>query len=246
MSTVWGLFLLSGFYPVYRAWRGTTGNTLRYAVLWAALAWGVWCLAAWFAELASLRYLALCLTASAGVAVLGARRPGAGAWNFVVAGLVAALCRPFLEGSGQLRLEGGHLFFLGVALAVALGNYVPTRQAPAVLVLGGVCAVELLEIQVPGLFLLLGLVPWLALLSAGRQGQGEDFDTIWRNYRDRFGFVWAQRLREQFNNSSRHAGWGVVLGWSGIQETEAGRRPEPERLVATLRALLTRFRTEGS
>ena len=50
------------------------------------------------------------------MAVLGARRPGVTAWNFVVAGLLAVLLRPLFEGLGELRLGPAHLLFLGGAL----------------------------------------------------------------------------------------------------------------------------------
>jgi hypothetical protein len=242
LNILLGLSLVSGFYPIYRGWRGTAGTTLRHAVVWGALAWAGWCGAVLLLSPA-LRYLALCLTACAGVAVLGARRPGVGAWNLVVAGLLVALCRPFLEGRGELRLEGAHIFFLACALAVALGNYLPTRQAPAVLVLGIWAVLELAQVETPpALALLLASAPWLALFSSRKQG--EDFDGLWRRYRDQFGFVWAQRLREQFNRSAANAGWNVALGWSGLHSIAEGEQPEPERLLLTLRALLKRFERE--
>jgi hypothetical protein len=190
----------------------------------------------------SIRYLALCLTACAGVAVLGARRPGAGAWNFVVGGLLLALCRPFLEGQGALRLEGAHLFFLGGALAVGLGNYLPTRQALTAVILGSWCTLELARIEAPGRTLLLAVVPWLGLLAAPR-GPNDSFDNTWRAFRDRFGFVWAQRLRDQFNRAAANAGLGVVLGWSGLRPGP-GPHAEPAQVLATLRALLKRFESE--
>jgi hypothetical protein len=244
VGTVWGLLLLSGFYPLYRAWRGSAGTTLRHAVVWAALAWASWCTAE-LLDGTSLHYLALCLTACAGVAVLGARRPGVMAWNVVVIGLLVALCRPFLEGLGELRLELGHRIFLGVVLAAGLLNYLPTRQAPAIVVLGTWCALELAEMRIPSLVVLPALAPWLALLCAPPEIE-DNFDSLWRSHRDRFGFVWAQRLRDQFNRAAQNAGWSVTLGWSGLRRSGADQMPDRERLLATLRALLTRFRTEAA
>jgi hypothetical protein len=238
----WGLFLVGGFYPFYRAWRGTSGITLRHAILWGGLAWIAWCIAV-LTRSTSGQYLALCLTACAGVAVLGARRPGVGAWNAVVAGLLVVLCRPFLEGLGEPRLERGHLIFLAVVLAVGLGNYLPTRQALAVVVLGAGCGLVLAEVETVWRVVLIGLAPWLALGCAPKADAG-DFDGVWRAYRDRFGFVWAQRLRDQFQRAAENARWPVTLGWSGLRRSGTGEMPEDERLLATLRALLTRFRTE--
>jgi hypothetical protein len=242
--TAWGLLLLGGFYPLYRAWRGSAGTTLRHAVIWATLAWVGWCAAVLLDNL-PLRYLALCLTACAGVAVLGARRPGVAAWNVVVIGLLVALGRPLLEGLGRVRLEQGHVIFLYAVLAAGLLNYLPTRQAPAALVLGTWCTLALDSMELPVLVVLPALAPWLALLCAPRTNE-EDFNALWRAHRDRFGFVWAQRLRDQFNRAAENAGWPVTLRWSGLRYIGPGEMPDRERLLATLRALLTRFRTEHS
>lgn len=248
MHTAWGIALLGGLFPLVRAWRGARGSTLRHPLMWAAVAWGAWCLAAFLDWPRGWRYLALCATACAGVAVLGARRPGAGAWHFVVAGLLAALCRPFLEGMGDLRLESPHLVFLGAALAVALGNYAPTRQAPAALLLGAWCALEvagLAGVTLPGADaapLLLALAPWVAWWRAASPGGGQsEINRAWRAFRDRFGFVWAQRVREQFNRAAANAGLTAELGWGGVRSAEG---ESPERPLALLAATLRRFRTD--
>src|SRR5262245_30445883 len=134
MERLCGLLLLACLYPLFRAWRGAAGTTLRHAVAWVIAAWLVAC-ATWLAGGGREgRYLALSLAACAGVAVLGARRPGVGAWNLVVAGLLAALALPYLRGLGELKLEPAHLAFLAAVLAVGLGNYLPTRQAATAVV----------------------------------------------------------------------------------------------------------------
>src|SRR5262245_40582418 len=118
MPVVWGLLFLTGFYPLAEACRANRGTTLRQAVLWALVGWAAWVGAAWAgalgpgADAGPVRYVALCLSGCAGVAVLGARRPGVGAWNFVVIGLLAVLLRPLAEGLGELRLGMPHLAFL--------------------------------------------------------------------------------------------------------------------------------------
>src|SRR5437868_1505128 len=84
---------LSGAAPLWAAARANRGTSLAYAVGWAWLAWMAWGLAL-FAGGPAAGHLALGLTGCAGVAVLGARRPGAGAWNFVVVGLLAVVLLP--------------------------------------------------------------------------------------------------------------------------------------------------------
>ena len=99
------LLLLTGAYPLGRAWLANRRSSLAHALAWAALAWLAW-LGVALAEAWGLgvpvaaRYVALCLTGCAGVAVLGARRPGVVAWNFVVLGLLVVLLLPLAEGWG--------------------------------------------------------------------------------------------------------------------------------------------------
>jgi hypothetical protein len=71
-----------------------------------------------------------------------------------------------------------------------------------------------------------------------------EFDRLWLAYRDRFGFVWGQRMREQFNRAAHHAGWPVVLRWGGLHTTATEAAPDPAAMLATLRAVLKRFGPE--
>src|SRR5262245_20444515 len=86
-----------------KGWWSARRTTLRPAASWAAAAWLLWLLVHLAVALedddaARLgRYLALALTGCAGVAVLGARRPGVGPWNFVVSGLLVVLIFPVVD-----------------------------------------------------------------------------------------------------------------------------------------------------
>ncbi len=115
------LAIIVGFYPFYRAWRANRHTSLTHAVCWATTAWLAWgqALANGPAAPSGLdfwRYLALCLTGAAGVAVLGARRPHVGAWNVVVVGLLAVFLLPLAEQ-----------YFLGSAPANALRVFFVAR-----------------------------------------------------------------------------------------------------------------------
>jgi hypothetical protein len=192
--------------------------------------------------------------------VLGARRPGVGAWNFVLLGLLAVLLLPLAEGLGGLHLSWPRVLFLAGTLAVGVLNYLPTRLGPAALLLALGCGLELASVLPPDMVpdglrpalpaggLLLALSPWAAYTAGrGRPRPAAEFDRLWLGFRDRFGLVWGQRLREQFNRSAAHAGWPVVLRWTGLRLKPGAALPRPdvqEEILATLRALLKRFGPE--
>jgi hypothetical protein len=247
MAIVAGILLLTDLYPLWRAWQANRQTTLRATLAWAMAACTCWGYAAWSEVQEPLAlYLALSLTGCAAVAVLGARRPGVGAWNFVVVGLLAVLLLPVAEGWGRPRLQTSHLLFLAAVLAVGLLNYLPTRFGPAAAVLGAGCTAGLARLAgesgdaFPALAV--SLTPWLALGCASWSAQPrEAVDRLWLAFRDRFGFVWGQRLRDQFNRAAANAAWAISLSWTGLRPATQGTIPESAVVLATLRAILKRF-----
>ena len=71
-----------------------------------------------------------------------------------------------------------------------------------------------------------------------------EFDRWWLTFRDRFGVVWGQRLREQFNQSAKHSNWQVNLTWLGLRRLSRESTPSESQSTAmldTLKALMKRF-----
>jgi hypothetical protein len=184
------------------------------------------------------RHVALSLTGCAGVAVLGARRPGVGAWNFVVCGLLAVLLLPVVQGVGVAHLATEFRIFLAAVLAIGLSNYLPTRAGPGALLIGIGCGLMFAGVHEVGAGFCLGLGPWLALVLLTRKREATEADRLWLDFRDRFGVVWGQRVREQMNRSAANAGWPVSLTWHGL---ERKGHVDEQAILDTLRALLTRF-----
>lgn len=259
-----GLGFLIGTYPLYCAWKANRATSLLHAVRWGVAAWLFWIIAGWTTErVPETRYVALSVTGCAAVSILGARRPGAGPWNFVVAGLLAVLLLPFAESwvTGNLFvLDTARALFMSAVLAVGIVNYLPTRFAGAALLLALGCTLEIAILTAPshgvsvwflnqpGLALWPCLIPLAAYsLACSRVAPAAEFDRLWLDFRDRFGFVWSQRLREQFNNSARHAGWPVILRWQGLRLLPGSALPESavqDEILDTLRALMKRFGPE--
>lgn len=271
MPTACALLLLSGIVPLALAWRASRHTSLQHAMFCTWLAWLAWTITAWSTALmpagidgSLLAYVALCLTAAAGIAVLGARRPGMAAWNFVVLGLLAVLLLPALEKlvvGRPLTLEIPRALFLGTTITVIVLNYLPTRLAPAALLLAAGCVIEIIVrtghealaaregAVLPLARTLIALAPWAGLERLVRRPTPPSvFDTLWLDFRDCYGLVWGQRLREQFNRSAHHAGWPVILRWGGLRLTASGPLDDSSMQTAmldVLRALLKRFGPEA-
>jgi hypothetical protein len=249
------LLWCSAVIPLAWAWWANRHTTLRPALAWAGAGWAAWvaCAAAQSGGGGLSgplgQYLALCLTCCAGVAVLGARRPGAGAWNFVVVGLLAVLLLPVAQGQGVPRLHAVHLIFLGLTLGVIVLNYLPTRLGLAAALFGAGCALETAQLAgaaipdelMQSARIAQAIAPWLAGLLVGWGNSADPFDRTWRQFRDRFGLFWSLRIREQINRAAANAGWGMDLGWSGHKQVPGKEPPPPAEALQLLQAALKRF-----
>jgi hypothetical protein len=260
MDVLNAILWLAGLFPLMAAWQANRRTSLLHTIIWAIVAWAVWGCVIWTAEspvATAIRYVALSLTGAVGVAALGARRPYVGAWNFVVIGLVAVTNWPLIESLliGTEPRDPLRVFFLSATVAVGLLNYLPTRNAPAVVVavagLGGELVALFAASWLPGegsadaLHLLVLVTPWIAWACwRWSRRPASEFDQLWRGFRDRFGFLWAQRMREQFNHAAANAGWPVRLTWRGLHRTRSQEAIPPadqEAMVVTLRKVLQRF-----
>jgi hypothetical protein len=234
--------------PLARAGYAHRRSALIHPWAWALSAWVAW-LAGAAGDSTALRFLALCLVACAGIAVLGARRPGVTAWHAVVGGLLGVLLLPWMQEyltDVAIAGESVRVGFLGVILAVALLNYVPTRLGLGAIGLGIACGLELVAfrggqpVQWPlgrATDLVAGASPWLAWLCvATRPKQANETEMLWWYLRDGWGFLWAHRIRDQFRSAAQHAGVNADMRWHGPRPS-----PDEARAAEILRALLTRF-----
>lgn len=206
-----------------------------------------------------------------GIAVLGARRPGAAAWSwFVLLPLVLVLLWPAVastslqNSSSPLELETPAIVAFGVVLVMAGGNYFGTRYTGPVLLY--VLAVGLLagcrspvtsEFLPPSAWChlissaLLSLAAgwaWLrtrALAETDGDSKEGNLDRLWQDFVDAFGIVWARRVLERVNQSAAHEKWCGRLHLDGFEwdagVSADGRERTVRRLEHTLRWLLKRF-----
>jgi hypothetical protein len=258
-----------------RAWRPLRETTLITACSWSiaaicvALVAGVlditlqtnhtgWRDLAWYAAAIML----LC----PGIAVLGARRPGAAAWGFfVLLPLLLVLAWPavastrVLSVGSPLELEEPAVVGFGLVLIMAIGNWIGTRfTLPAILyAVGLVLLVAPLSATVLDLFpdrttshvlaslALLAASTIAAVRAAAGHRPGDVFNILWLDFVDTYGMVWAKRVMDRVNASAAHEKWSATLEWHGFEWqpdcTEEEIRRTRERIEHTLRWLLKRF-----
>jgi hypothetical protein len=263
--------LLLSLVPIGRAWVAARGTALRASVAWATIAvlLGVvsqiaatagWSMAGHWTYLTTLALLA------ALISVLNARTPGGGAWAILMALLVLVFLIPWLEGpglrrvlsgEGPLRLDAPWTLFYGVLVLAGVTNYLPTRYAPAAVVLGLGFALEYVGLTSEGasperrallgsaLPWCLAAAVWLADWRAGAPSAARfRLEDVWFRFRDHWGVVWALRIEERFNRTAGTQGWPFRLAWHGVVALPGepeGASAHDEAAVATLIGLLRRF-----
>jgi hypothetical protein len=196
-------------------------------------------------------YAALSMTGCAGVAVFGARRPVVRAWDFVVGSLLVVLLLPVAEGlmtGTGVQLGWVRTAFVTLLVGATVINYCPTRLGIGAMALGVACGIALAglldggDAVRPTLAWLIGLAPWLAWIGIPEDRRPQRvFDRRWLAFRDRYGLVWGQRLREQFNRAAANAGWSATLGWRGLRTGTEVNDSEQPAMDDTLEALMKRF-----
>jgi hypothetical protein len=251
------------------AYRRAAGTTLRAPIAWQAIALVAVIATEIFVRFGAMgpatatawRYLAAVGTFCPAMALLGAKRPQDGGWQFIVASLWLILSLPALQTmvfapASRLDLHPAWRAFLMLLVTVTLANYLPTRFGLSA-VLFAAAQLLLLHAHTP--------IPWpgrdstavliavgLAVLAATlagivpprRRGTITPSDRAWLDFRNAFGAVWALRVMERINQAARSSGGPDVLQWDGFAD---GCDPLDEKsgvgesLSTTIRMLLRRF-----
>jgi len=208
------------------------------------------------------------------VAVLGARRPAARVWAwFVLVPLVLILSLPVIglwnSGLGPLEIEVPAMAGYLLVLVMGTGNYIGTRNTTAAILLMG--ALGLLVIPLSSVMpfsestvehgrvaaTILAVLASNGIVRRPRRppagsGTPDDLERLrplnrlWIDFRDTFGIVWAQRIRERVNATAGSEDWPVRLDRNGFvlvaddDKTATDLRTR-ERIEQTLRWLLRRF-----
>ncbi len=268
VTAAWGWFLVRG-------------STAVPAAAWAVGAAAVFLLEAiacrigWLndpATHASLRLVGAALAVCPTMALLGAKRPQHGVWQFIVGSLAFVLALPALSAllvrPGSLPdvhlLERG---FLALLLIVGWMNFVATRHAlAATLVTGGL--VVFVRAFLPGgdsrptlsaidaaaaggiavgATLALGQSMLLPARGAGETaGIVAAIDRPYLALRETLGAAWTLRIAERFNAVATRRSWPCQLRFGGLVVERGAEAHGWEREAARCcRALLLRFVSES-
>jgi hypothetical protein len=252
------LWLICTLVLMWRIRREVEGTTLLAAWRWA---WSGWCLWAvgWCCEFIpavpngvrdQIWYAVALLLLAALISILGAKRPGSRAWNFVTFSMLLTLSWPalfsWLHGwpPAPMRLMEPALWAYAVVCVMGLGNYVGTRFLWSALWLG--LALSWLVMPYSGwapeilptptgcrmrATLCAGLsVIWPCLLAASSRAFLAPWDRVWVDFVNMFGIVWGRRIQDRFNETARQSKWGVKLdfyglAWDDAQTLDAGGQP---------------------
>lgn len=256
--TIVGLIALMILIYAARRLRETT---LIAPVLWGCAAVAV-NICAGCADGPFIRYAAAVLFVAPTLALLGAKRPQNGAWQFIVLTLVGVLLLPAFQGLA-FGDDGPHVhaLFRGlIAAHIVIGavNYLPTGFALSAVLfsaaqaclawqfLWGIKSEHALVGYASAEFaasvgLLCALI--LAIFQARRTAEPSP-DRLWRDFRDAYGLVWGLRIAERLNASAQKHGWPVEFTWGGMLLREGTAELDPatqHRVERELRSHLRRF-----
>lgn len=211
----------------------------------------------------AIRYLAAAALICPTVALLGAKRPQQGPWQFVVLSLWAVLALPALQKlliqpHQSLAVPASLRWLMLVFILIGLVNYLPTaRWGAATLWTAG----QLLLLQtylpwsplVPAAssialgYVFVAMSAVAAHLPTGRsRGSEHPLDDLWRDFRNAYGVLWSLRVAERVNAVAQANGWPYELTWNGIRaHTRNGYDHAPPQAQAamhnTLINILRRF-----
>ncbi|REK15829.1 MAG: hypothetical protein DWQ37_08405 [Planctomycetota bacterium] len=203
---------------------------------------------------APLRLAAAMSTFLPAMALLGAKRPQDRGWQLIVLSLWGILALPSIEWmlfGGQTELHPARFWFLVILIFVGATNGLGTRHWPTSFAycVGQILLLTSLFSSPPlawgplaGIAAI--VVAWLLETLRWRRDARANLplNRVWLDFRDAFGVVWALRIMERMNASTRMYHWPVALGWTGFHAVEGDAVTDiPPAVEESLRTLLRRF-----
>jgi len=218
------------------------------------------------AAAANLRLVVVAASVCPTMALLGAKRPQHGVWQFIVLTLAVVLALPaataaLVRPGSQPDVHPLAMWFLAGLVVVGWMNFVGTRHGVAATLVAvgqAVLARRFLPLPTPAAWATGGVDRLAAccVAAGGLDAVGQSLaacarrrppadrtaaiDTAFCAIRETLGAAWALRIAERFNAAAASHGWPVRLGFSGV-ETVATPAPWERDAARTFRSLARRF-----
>ncbi|MFM7056868.1 MAG: hypothetical protein ACKO2P_08085 [Planctomycetota bacterium] len=216
-----------------------------------------------------LQYLAAILLLAPAICTLGARRPGAGPWQwFVVLPMILVLVWPvFAQATGTagrslVQLSNPQLCGFGLAALMGLGPGLGTAATGAVLLRFSATVLALLPLRSSGVLAELAarLVPLVLLLESWIQGHlitghlqrlqqagttEQRAREVWLMFRTLYGSIWPRRVQDRMLQFEQGERWTVTLTDGGFLRPDGQPVCEDDlsRPLESFRWLMGRFVT---
>jgi hypothetical protein len=256
---------LIGLLAVARSWAQVRGSTLVGPWFWMLVFLSALVAVSAFGPTDDrsmpMCYAVACLSFCPAISLLGAKRPQDTMWHLVVATFAGMMVLPVFEvlvlrpGQALELLDLRGWFVWGLVLGCWVNRWGTRLFLPATLFF----AAQLLALAplLPAWkseadYWAVAVILWSlaavveTLMSGTRKTKVHRWDALWLDYRDRFGVVWAARVRERVNSMADRDGWDFELSWRGFRSksTEAAAAWDPEKarkLVTVFANVLRRF-----
>jgi hypothetical protein len=207
------------------------------------------------------RYFAGTLTLLPVISILGAKRPQALVWNYIVASLWIVLLMPAIEVLLLKPQQTFEIYAFGPWMILGLIFYSAVHYAGTAMTLTGIlvaCAqIVYLSPHLPvdpffrrefvqsttAYFLLAAAVCGLASLPRRNDDQ---FRRLWAQFKSGYGTAWALRISQRLDELQIRHDWCVRLSWYGPLISRDGASPEQvdkdrRALARAFRSLMPRF-----
>jgi hypothetical protein len=244
--------VVAGLIFIACQWRFVRGSTLMGPWSWSLLFLALLAVTTIFpptgGQTQPIRYALACLSFCPTVALLGAKRPQHQMWQFVVATFAAMMILPAVEvvvlqpGQALELFDLRGWFLWGLVLACWVNRWGTRFYVSATLFL--VAQLLALAPLLPlwrssndywnAAVVLWGVTAVIDTVLCQRiNSRLHRWDALWRDYRDRFGVVWAARVRERVNGAALSQGWDLELTWSGFKprkrDADSDQPSQPEQ-----------------
>lgn len=206
------------------------------------------------------RYVAGTVTLLPAISLLGAKRPQALLWNYIVVSLWVVLIMPAVEVLLLKPQQTFEIYAFGPWMIAGLVFYTAIHYAGTSMTLAGllIAASQCLYLapflplvqregssvtRLIAATLVLAAVLWAFWCAKPMKAENE-FSRIWRNFKNAYGTAWSLRIIQRLDELQVRHRWAVRLGWNGVEPVAFEIDPKsPKDATVSRKELAKAFRS---